>query len=288
MLDAKLTTFLEVARLGSYTRAAESLHLTQPAVTQHIRKLEAHYGQRLTDTSGRSVRLTAAGEQVLGYARLQTANERSLMERLAAGQRPLRVGATLSIADYYLPSSLSRSLASGGLPPHVEVGNTDALLLRMRDGGLDCAFIEGLFDEAAFEASVWRNAAFVAVARAGHPLAGGPCALRELCGYPLLLREPGSGTRAVLESVLFQRGLSPESFQGAAELGGFGLIKAALRATDAVSFMYERVCEAEMEAGRLCKLDVSDFSLVRPLYFLRLRGGAERERAGAFFAAVQA
>ncbi len=287
MLDAKLLTFLEVARLGSYTRAAERLHLTQPAVTQHIRKLEEHYRRKLMDTSGRAVRLTAAGEEVLSYARLQLNNERRLMERLSEGQRPLCVGATLSIADYYLPPRLSRYLSGGGTPPHVEVGNTETLLSRMHNGDLDCALIEGLFDEAVFEADIWLNASFVPIARAGHPLACGIRTLRELCGYPLLLREPGSGTRAVLENALFQRGMSPDSFLKSAELGGFGLIKAVLAATDAVSFMYEGVCRAEIEAGTLCELPVADFSLVRPLYFLRLRGGPEGERCNAFYEAVR-
>ena len=69
MLDSKVLTFLEVAAQGSYTRAAENLHLTQPAVTQQIHRLEEHYGQRLVDTCGRAVRLTEAGEKLERHAR---------------------------------------------------------------------------------------------------------------------------------------------------------------------------------------------------------------------------
>lgn len=103
MLDAKIQTFLEVAAQGSYTRAAERLHLTQPAVTQQIHRLEEHYGHRLVDTCGRVVRLTEAGMLLEHHARMQLANERRFMERMAAEEPPLSLGATLSIADYYLP-----------------------------------------------------------------------------------------------------------------------------------------------------------------------------------------
>ena len=81
MLDSKMDTFLTVARLGSYTLAAQELHITQPAVTQHIRKLEEHYGCRLVDFTGHQLRLTQAGELLCQYGTLQNANERSLRER---------------------------------------------------------------------------------------------------------------------------------------------------------------------------------------------------------------
>ena len=196
MLDAKILTFLEVARLGSYTRAAECLHLTQPAVTQQIHRLEEHFGRRLVDTRGRGVRLTRAGEELKKHEQIELVNERRLMQRMAAGAPPLRLGATLSIADYYLPKPLAGVLASGEAP-QVCVGNTQTLTQRMLEGELDCALVEGPFDRALFEAQVWRAARFVAAARAGHPLAGQPCTMNDLCACPLLVRERGSGTRGV-------------------------------------------------------------------------------------------
>lgn len=282
MLDAKILTFLEVARLGSYTRAAECLHLTQPAVTQQIHRLEEHFGRRLVDTRGRGVRLTPAGEELKKHVQIQLINERRLMQRMTAGAPPLRLGATLSIADYYLPKPLAGLLASGGAP-QVCVGNTQTLTQRMLEGELDCALVEGPFDRALFEAQVWRAARFVAAARAGHPLAGKPCAMNSLCACPLLVRERGSGTRAVLESALFGRGMDLSAFARTVELGSFGLIKAALTATDAVTFLYEGVLTGE---SGLAALDVTDFMLERPLYFLMPLGTSERERCLALLEAL--
>lgn len=274
MLDAKIKTFLEVAKQGGFTRAAERLHLTQPAVTQQIRRLEEHYGRKLIDTTGHAVRLTDAGRQLYDYARIQQAGERRLLERMARRKEPLKVGATLSIADYYLPTRIARALEKG-CAPRVRVGNTETLVSLMLAGELDCAFVEGLFSRALFEARVWLKAAFVPVTGAEHPLQGRPCTLDMLCRYPLLVREHGSGTRAVMESALFERGMDMSCFSETVELGSFGLIKAALAATDGVSFMYEGVCTGD---GALAKLAVTDFSLERPLYFLIPIAGGERER----------
>ena len=282
MLDAKILTFLEVARLGSYTRAAECLHLTQPAVTQQIHRLEEHFGRRLVDTRGRGVRLTRAGEELKKHVQIELVNERRLMQRMAAGVPPLRLGATLSIADYYLPKPLAGVLASGEAP-RVCVGNTQTLTRRMLEGELDCALVEGLFDRALFEPHRWRTARFVAAARAGHPLAGQPCTMNSLCACRLLVRERGSGTRAVLESALFARGMDLSSFACTAELGSFGLIKAALAATDAVTFLYEGVL---VDDAGLAVLDVTDFALERPLYFLTPLGSSERERCLALLEAL--
>ena len=114
MLDSKLITFLAVAEHRSYTLAAEALGLTQPAVTQHIKKLEEHYGARLTEGSGKTFRLTPAGKALFHYASLQSVNEQLLLKRLKGLIEPLRIGATLSIADYYLPSVLLPYLAAAG------------------------------------------------------------------------------------------------------------------------------------------------------------------------------
>lgn len=283
MLDSKLETFLTAAKEQSFTRAAEKLHLTQPGVTQHIRKLERHYGVKLFDTSGHAVRLTSAGEWLYRYAQAQLCNEDRLCERLRGLRTPLRVGATLSVADYYLPPLLACYARQREETIYVEVGNTDTLIGRLADGTLDCAFIEGMFERDLYEAKVFCVAEFIPVIRADHPLAGKRARLAELCGLPLALREPGSGTRAVLESALFQQGFSIHSFARQMELGSFALVKAIVAATDSVSFLYERVAEAEMAAGKLVRIQMEDFAVQRPIYFIFQRDSMQQERNESFF-----
>ena len=286
MLDSKLETFLTVARLGSCTLAARELHITQPAVTQHIRKLEEHYGCRLIDFSGRQPRLTAAGELLLRYGTLQQANARALQQQLEGAVRTLRVGATLSIADYYLPALLGPHLGERGWGLSLYVGNTEEMLDKCARGELDCAFIEGMFAGDDFCCHILGTEDFLPAAGAGHPLAGWACRLEELFACPLVLRERGSGTRAILENYLFQQGRSVRSFRQVVECGSFRMIKELLRRTEAVSFMYRQVAQRETEAGELVWLELTDCAIRRPLYFAYPKNSMARRSCEEFFRRV--
>lgn len=271
---------------GELHPGANELHITQPAVTQHMRKLEEYYGCRLIDFTGHQLRLTAAGELLLRYGTLQQANERSMLEQMEGVSRTLRVGATLSIADYYLPALLGPHLGEQGWGLSLQVGNTEEMLDRCARGELDCAFIEGMFGGEDFCRRVLLTEDFLPVAGAGHPLAGRACTLEELFAYPLVLREKGSGTRAILENHLFQQGRTPEAFAQVLECGSFQMIKEILRRTQAVSFLYRGVARKEAEAGELVWLEAEGFSIRRPLYFAYPKNSMNRRSCEAFFRRV--
>jgi len=283
MLDLKVHTFLKVVELGSYTAAAAALHLTQPAVTQHIARLEEHYGCRLFRPEGRGVRLTEEGESFLHYARMQYANELHLHRDLSRLHKPLRIGSTLSIADYYLPELILPLCRPDAVLPHVSVGNTEQLLGKLLAGELDAAFIEGIFDRALFEARVFYTPEFVPVAAADHPLAGRTVMLEDLHNYPVILRESGSGTRAVLENYLAQQNDTPNSFSTVWEVGSFALIKQMLQGTTAVSFMYEAVARQEIREGRLTRLQLQGYDLRHPLHFVYLKNTMRRRVVEDFY-----
>lgn len=283
MLDSKLETFLTVVELHSYTLAAEALHITQPAVTQHIRKLEEHYGCKLIDFTGHQLALTQAGKLLYRYGTLQMANELVLHKQLEGAARTLRVGATLSIADYYLPRLLGPYLKENNWGISLRVGNTEEMLEDCSRGKLDCAFIEGIFYGEDFRCHVFHTAQFLPVAAADHPLAGSPRRLAELYDYPLVLREQGSGTRAILENHLFQTSRSVQEFSSVMECGSFRLIKEILKQTQAVSFMYEQVAAEEAAAGTLTYLELSDCAIQRPLHFVYPRNSMARQACEAFY-----
>lgn len=283
MLDQKLQTFLTVVELRSYTLAAQALHITQPAVSQHIRKLEEHYGTQFIDFTGHQLSLTQAGELLYRYAAFQAANENRLLEQLSQSTQTLRVGATLSIADYYLPPLLAPFLAQTFRPLILHVGNTEEMLSACVRGELDCALIEGIFHDDDFCSHIFHAARFLPVAAADHPLSHREHRLAELFCYPLILREPGSGTRAILENRLFQSGCSPRSFSSVLECGSFRMIKELLKKTHAVSFMYEQVAAEEVEAGSLTYLHLSDCQIQRPLYFVYPRHSMSHKACQNFY-----
>ena len=227
--------------------------------------------------------LTEKGAQFLHYIHLQCANEQHLLCQLAEQEHPLRIGSTLSISDYYLPSILATQMESGTHGIHVLVANTQTLLKKLLEGALDAVFIEGIFNRTLFASEVFCNAPFVPVVRKGHPLIGTQVNLEHLHDYPLILRESGSGTRAICEHYLALQNDAPQSFADIWEIGSFALIKALIKQTDAISFMYEGVAEEGVRNGTLDILNIRDYKIVHPLHFVYLKNSVERVRIQSFY-----
>jgi len=283
MLDQKVYTFLKVAELKNYTKAAEALNLTQPAVTQHIRKLEDYYECQLIDVSGKSVGLTVQGQAFYNYANFQNANETQLIHQMKKVKTPIKIGATLSIADYYLPSYLSSYIKNNEELVSLTVNNTQSIIEKLLNNELYCAFIEGIFDKSIFQYKKFCITRFVPVARKGHPLEGKEIQLTDIHKYPLILREEGSGTREIYENYLYQNNDSILSAAKIHEISSFQMIKNIVGHTDAVSFMYEEVAKEEVKNGKLCYLTIEDYSIERPLYFIYPNNSLMKERNETFY-----
>lgn len=283
MLDPKIFTFLEVAKYKNYTKAAAHLNLTQPAVTQHIKKLEEYYGCSLIDISGKSVKLTAQGEALYNYANFQIANEEQLINQIKKVETPIKIGATLSIADYYLPPYLSSYLSSNDELVSLTVKNTKSIIDMLLNNELYCAFIEGVFDKSLFHFYEFYSTRFLPVARRGHPLEGIEASISMIHEYPLILREEGSGTREIYENYLYQNNDSILSATKVYEISSFGVIKKVLSTSDAISFMYEEVAKQEVEKGELCYLSIKDYSIERPLYFIYPSNSLMKNRNELFY-----
>jgi DNA-binding transcriptional LysR family regulator len=268
MIDTKIYTFLKVAQYRNYTKAATELNLTQPAVTQHIKKLEEYYNCRLINIDGKSVKLTKQGKLLYNYAKFQVANEEQLINQIKKVETPIKIGATLSIADYYLPNYLSSYLSNYDELLYVTVKNTESIIKMLLNNELYCAFVEGIFDKSLFKHYEFCNTKFLPVARKGHPLEGQNVTLSDIHKYPLILREKGSGTREIFENYLYQKNDSLLSASKIYEISSFGIMKKMIKNSNAISFMYEEVARQEVERGELCNLSIENYSIQRPLYFI--------------------
>ena len=283
MLDSKMHTFLKVAQLKNYTKAAAELNLTQPAVTQHMKKLEEHYGCRLIEFDGKSVQLTEQGKALYNYANFQMANEKQLINQIKKVETPIKIGATLSIADYYLPPYLSRFMSHQDDLLSVTVKNTKLIIEMLLNNELYCAFIEGIFDKSFFHHYEFCNTRFLPVARKGHPLEGVKATRSQIHEYPLILREEGSGTREIYENYLYQNNDSLLSVSKIYEISSFGVIKKVLGNSNAISFMYEEVAKQEVQRGELCYLTIENYAIERPLYFIYPSNSLMRKRNEQFY-----
>lgn len=281
MLDYRAYTFLEVCRQRSYTRAAEELHISQPAVSQHIRQLEQQYGCALFAKAGRGIEPTPAGDELFCALGAMANDEERLQRELsslnenAAVRAPLRFGCTRTVADYVAPRILAKHLACR--PDDqilMQVENTAELLNQIEAGAIDFALVEGSFDRARFDHVVFSCEPYVAIAR--HALDA--TRLEDLLGQRIILREPGSGTREILERYLAVRNLSVRDFAGIIELASIPAIKACVRAGAGISFLYRTAVESELAHRELADVTPADVSIEHHFELIWQRGSLFADR----------
>ena len=285
--------FHAVVEAGSISRAAEALSISQPAVSKQVRELERNLGVTLLDRLPRGVAPTAAGRLLADHARrlfaIEAEAERAVAELKGLRRGSLTVGASTTIAGYLLPAAFARfGRGHPDIDLALHVANTDGVLRRLVEGGFDLGFTEGSADaleaEPAVESQVFAHDELVAVAAADHPLAARESVqLEEVLNVPLVMREAGSGTRAVLERALAERGLGATV---AMSLGSTEAVIGAVAAGAGAAFISRLVATRGAAAGRLAILPIRDWSLRRPLHLLRLRGRELSRPAEAFLKEV--
>ena len=288
-----LAVFYAVAEEGSVTRAANRLHISQPAVSKQLRDLEKSVGAALFHRLSTGVRLTDAGELLHGYARQMFALEdeaQSALRQLRALERGrLRVGASTLIADYVLPRVCARfHRAHPGVELRMEVVNSREVARRLKNNAIEVALVDGPDEWADLHSDVWGDDALVAIAPPEHPLTRKPLTPQELSRAPLcaplLLREEGSGVRAGVEAWLFPEGQPAR----AVSLGSHEAIRRAVVQGMGVAVLPARVVESDLQGGQLVALDITGGSPHHPLRRLRVPGSYESRAAREFWRLLRA
>lgn len=246
---AQLKAFHAVALHGSFTRAAERLFLTQPAISDQVRKLEERYGVLLFHRNKRSVQLTDLGERLLGITQRLFACETEASE-LLQDSRALQTGTLVLAVDapvHVLPQVARFCQRYPGISVKIETGNTDESLARLFSYQADLALLGRDVNDERLYCVPLQDEAMVAFVSRHHPWAGrGAISLADLDDTPLVLREPGSVTRQTLEEEMQRAGLrvrpaiqveGREAAREAVVVGiGVGVVSAAEFGADA------RVC----------------------------------------------
>lgn len=253
-MEQKLETFLVLCRTLHYGRAAEQLHLSQPAVSKHIQALESQYGVQLFSYTGRRLTKTRQGEILEQYAESLQYNEERLLEQLRKEpRRILRVGATKSIGDYVLLPYIQRFLSQPQNRIELLVDNTAHLLELLKQGKLDFVVSEGIFDRQHYDWMLFRNEPYVGICSKNHPFAGKIIPVSELFTERVILREKGSGTREILERTLLAEGYDADAFAEQICISSFEIIKTLVSDGGGISFLYEAVVKNDERLGRfLC------------------------------------
>lgn len=269
----QLKVFETVARLSSYSRAAEELHLSQPAVSTQIRKLEEHAGLPLFEQLGRKVYLTAAGIELLHHSRLivqQFADAEAAMTQFKgiAGGR-LNV-AVISAGDYFFPRLMVEfARRHPGVTLNLSVFNREELLAQLADNLTDLAVMVRPPSDADTLNVPFAPHPYLIVAARGHPLAAERrIALARIVREPFVVREKGSDT---WQSMADGLGRHMERLNVAMQIRSTETIKQAVLAGMGITFLSAHTISRELRDGSLVALDVQGFPLMLNWYLVQRR-----------------
>jgi DNA-binding transcriptional LysR family regulator len=280
----QLTVFLEAARRMSFVRTAEALHLSQPAISMQIRQLEGTLGLPLFERVGKKLALTPAGETFRHHA-ARVLGELQDAEQALSSLKGLRSGrATIGIvstAKYFAPKLLAQFIDRH---PQIDiqflVGNREILIDALGDNEIDFAVMGKPPDKLDAEAEAIAQNPHVIVAHKAHRLAGArEFDFHELRGETFLLREPGSGTRLVMEAVFKQHLFVPKRL---VTLGSNETVKQAIMANMGVSLLSLHSLELELRTREISLLDVVATPVVRNWHIVKMRTKNLSAAASAF------
>ncbi|MBF5051455.1 MAG: Ni/Fe hydrogenase subunit gamma [Alcanivorax sp.] len=267
--------FLAVAETGSVAAAAEAVALTQPAVSQALAGLEARLDTALFDRVGRGLRINAAGRQLLPEARALLAQATRCETLFQAPVLEVSLAATHTLGSYYLPARLAAfRQRHPDARVDMQVVNTDAAVRLLLDMAVDLAFVEGPVSHRLLSVHRWHDDVLLRVVAADRQAALGDDPSR----WAWVMREPGSGTRNVIEQRLADA--FPPA-QRVLQLGSGEAVRQAILAGAGVGYVSEVAAAAALRDGRLKTVPGAQSRLVRPLYRLhhRQRGSGAGERA---------
>ena len=268
MLGAKLKTLLTVVETGNFTRAAEQLYMTQPAVSHHIRQLEEEVGAPLIIRSKLGLRLTPQGEIVVKYARRMNAlNEKMRQELQTAGRRlsVLRIGITHTSESNRTAAVLAMlSTAHTGLKIILFTEPIHILYDKLENYEIDLAIVDGAGANPRFSTTMLGTDSLMCVMASDSPLAHqGMVTLTQLRQQKMILRTPASATRTLFESALEGCGESIASFDVILEVDNIATIKDLIRKDLGVSILPRSACMDELCKGKITALPIENLSMVR-------------------------
>lgn len=286
MSDRRLQVFHAVARLLSFTKAAEVLHMTQPAVTFQIRQLEEQFDTRLFDRAHNRVSLTEAGHVAFEFAETifekYSEMENAIRDITGSISGSLTLGASTTISEYMLPALLGDFNAEN---PEVllrlRVSNTDGIVSMVENNVIDLGVVEGPVTNKNLLVEKCRNDELVVVVPPDHEFVSkDSVTIQEVLTNPFICREEGSGTREVVSEYIKSQGLGKHALKACLELGSPEAIKGAIEAGMGVSILSGVSISKELKLGTLKTVPLNpplsrEFSFVRQRQKFRVRSMEE-------------
>ena len=269
MLDTKLYTLIKVAEQGSFTKAANVLGLTQPAVSQHIRALEDEYGTRIFDRSTNRLILTREGDKLLTAARTMLSIDDKLRQELSGvnfGAKDLNIGITHTVESNRISQILTRYASERGITIRLFTHQHEKLFQRIRNYELDLAIVDGMVTDQELRKTTLDTDSLVLVVSPEHAFSSrSRISIDEIKAEKLILRLPSSGTVNLFTSTVESRGISMKEFNVILEVDNIATIKDLVRAGYGVSVLAKSACADELTKGKLIALPIEGMDMTREI-----------------------
>ncbi len=273
MIDIKLYTLLTVIELNSYTRAAEQLSLTQPAVTQHIKQLEKELGVKILNRVGNEIKPTNEGNIVIKYARRNIALYERMKQSLLDEQRQVRrltVGITHTAESNAVAEVLGRySVKNPGTSIAIISDSISNLYDMLKNYEIDLAVVEGRIQDTSINSLLLDTDSLMLVVSNNNPLAKKTMVtIDEIKKQPLILRRPSSGTRNLFTAHLESNNMTLNDFNVILEVDNIATIKDLIRRDIGVSILSRSVCLNEIKKGKITVLPIENLGMMREINIL--------------------
>jgi DNA-binding transcriptional LysR family regulator len=264
MLDNKILTFLSLCQTKNFSKTAEQLHITQPAVSQQIKALEKEYNVSLYYYEGRKFNLTAAGIYLFQFANsihLDSERMRSQLSCVSSDVRELRVGAELATGESFFYDLLVAFIKKNpGINIAVIIENSSTLSRMLEKGDLDFLIIDESFSKSEFEYHTLCSGTTVCVCSPDHPLADKTVSIEDLYDNTLILGVENTPSRMRLDIIFQENGISAFSFPHRIEItNGLAIVKQLVHHNVGIAFHYTSAVLKELISGYLKKIIINDF-----------------------------
>jgi LysR family transcriptional regulator, transcriptional activator of the cysJI operon len=278
MFDFRLKVFYTVARRLNFTKAAEELYITQPAVTKHIHEIETYYKIQLFHRNGTKIKLTPAGIALLEHAEQLFNIYRNIEVDLAAINEnvkgAIRIGASTTVAQYVLPKYLaSFKQKFPDIKIELTTNNTEHIENALIANKIDFGIIEGQSKRPQLKYTTFLKDEIVLCTRTGNPFIKKPSiTLALLKELPLLIREQGSGSQEVIAAALKKAGIKVSQLKIEMVLESTESIKAYLSSSDCFAFLSIHSVLKELKSNELTIIDIKELNIERAFYFVKQQG----------------
>lgn len=289
----QLHIFYTVSEKGSFSAAAQALHMTQPAVTMQVQSLEEYFGTKLFNRSTKRIELSEAGRALMPFARrsieLIRDTDMAMSKFTHMLQGRLQLGASLTIGEYVLPRMLG---PFGQQYPNIAISmkvmNTAQILEEIANHQLNFGLIEAPVQHPDMHIEAVMKDELKLIVPANHPLAeASVVSLEDVLKYPFIVREQGSGTRQVMEEQFARKNIDIQSVRAVMELGSTGAIKSAVEAGLGIAIISPSSVKHEVTLGLVKIVDIEDCSFERQFYSIYLKSALLPISAVTFLSFLQ-